>query len=324
MNAGRFKLGAVSVGAAKTVFRTALRYGRERSAFGKQITEFGLIQEKLSDCAARIFAAEALLYRVVGSIDRALKDVHESGDDASRQAQQRIEEHVVECSIVKVWCSKMQERVTDHALQIYGGYGFTEEYPVARFYRDSRVNKIFEGTNEINRLLITRWTLRKAAAEDSEIASAISKTAGDPPDSVTAIAGPLGGIKTFVANAKRLALYCLRLAQKRYGQAVADEQEVAGALADLITEAYVLESALLRAEKSGEALMADLVQYYAAGIRQQLAYSAERILMAASSSAYMSEHLDVLRRLTQLTPIDSIAASRRIAVAMIEAGQYEV
>lgn len=323
LNAGRFKLGAVSVGAAKSVFRGAVRYGKERTAFGKHITDFGLIQEKLSDSAARIFAGEALLYRVVGSIDKALEEVNADDADAVRLAQQRIEEHVVECSIVKVWCSEMQERVTDHALQIYGGYGFTEEYPVARMYRDSRVNKIFEGTNEVNRLLITRWTLKKAAGEHSELAAAIAKTTGTPRESVPTLTGAFAEATALVANTRELILYCFNAAQQKYGQGIADEQEVAGALADLIIENYVLESALLRAVKRGDPLMADLVQYYTAGIRQQIVCAAERIL-AAAASGDMAKHTEVLGRLTQHAPVDSIAIGKRIAKAMIEAGKYDL
>ncbi|MGA9985042.1 MAG: acyl-CoA dehydrogenase family protein, partial [Acidobacteriaceae bacterium] len=173
LNVGRYKLGAATPGGARSTLRNALRYGKQRMAFGKPITSFGLIQEKIADIAAGIFAGEALVYRVVGAIDAALATL--APDAPASEAQKRIEEYAVECSIVKVWCSEMLERAVDHCVQIYGGYGYVEEYPAERNYRDSRINRIFEGTNEINRLIITGFTLKRAMQGRLPLLPAIGK-----------------------------------------------------------------------------------------------------------------------------------------------------
>ena len=162
LNIGRFKLGAACTGGARQVLQDAIQYAKERKAFGKSIAEFGLIQEKLAECAAGIYAGESLVYRTIGMIDAALADVDPRVQGASHEIEKRIEEYAVECSIVKVWVSEMLQMVANHSVQIHGGYGYVEEYPAERAYRDARINPIFEGTNEINRLIITGWLMKRA------------------------------------------------------------------------------------------------------------------------------------------------------------------
>jgi butyryl-CoA dehydrogenase len=175
LNVGRYKLGASAVGAARYVFRNGVGFAKQRIAFGKPITEFGLVQEKIADSAAGIYAAEAAVYRTVGAIDAALAGLDKSAQNLSLDVQKGIEEYVIECSILKVWCSEMLETVVDHMLQLHGGYGYVEEYSAERSYRDSRINTIFEGTNEINRLIITGHTLKRALAGRLALLPAIKK-----------------------------------------------------------------------------------------------------------------------------------------------------
>src|ERR1051326_8667740 len=166
---------AVSVGGAHNGLQGAIGYGRERKAFGKSISQFGLVQEKLAESAAGIYAGESMVYRTIGMIDSALADVDTHAAGASRDIQKRIEEYAVECSIVKVWGSEMLDMVVDHVVQIYAGYGYVEEYPAERAYRDSRINRIFEGTNEINRLIITGFLMKRAMTGQLALMPAIKR-----------------------------------------------------------------------------------------------------------------------------------------------------
>ena len=175
LNMGRFKLGAACTGGARQVLQDAIQYAKERKAFGKSIAEFGLIQEKLAECAAGVYAGESLVYRTIGMIDAALADLDPCAQGASREIEKRIEEYAVECSIVKVWVSEMLQRVANHSVQIHGGYGYVEEYPAERAYRDARINPIFEGTNEINRLIITGWLMKRAMKGELPLLAAIKQ-----------------------------------------------------------------------------------------------------------------------------------------------------
>src|SRR5271157_3730644 len=210
LNIGRFKLGAACVGGARQVLQDAIQYAKERKAFGKTIAEFGLIQEKLAESAAGIYAGESLVYRTIGMIDAALADVDTHAPGASREIQERIEEYAVECSIVKVWVSEMLDMVVDHVLQIYAGYGYVEEYPAERAYRDSRINRIFEGTNEINRLIITGFLMKRAAAGQLPLLAAMRRVMDEvmaPAAAQEDREGPLAAEHKLLANAKKLSLF---------------------------------------------------------------------------------------------------------------------
>src|SRR5450755_1457018 len=244
LNIGRFKLGAACVGGARTSLAHSIRYAKERKAFGKSISEFGLVQLKIAECAAGVYAGESLTYRTIGMIDAALADMDANAEGASREIQKRIEEYAVECSILKVWGSEMLDAVVDHSLQIYAGYGYVEEYPAERFYRDARINRIFEGTNEINRLIITGWLMKRAMSGQLPLLGAIKQLMDE------VMAGPSVNEAKHknLANGKKLALFAAGVASQKYMMGLADQQEVMGALADCIMEVFALESSILRAE----------------------------------------------------------------------------
>src|SRR5437660_10904758 len=292
LNIGRFKLGAGCVGGARTSLLSALNYAKQRKAFGKTLSDFGLIREKLADIAIGIYVGESLAYRTVGMIDEALRDIDKHSADASTQIRKGIEEYAVECSILKVWGSEMLDQVVDHVVQIYGGYGFGEEYPAERAYRDSRVNRIFEGTNEINRMIITGWLMKRAMSGQLPLMPAIKKLMDEVlagPSSADPLEGALAAERTIVANAKKLALFAAGVASQRYMMELTEQQEVMAALADVIIEVFAMDSALLRTAKlvqskgeSGSALPIAMTRVYFAEALARIEAASRRVLAAAA------------------------------------------
>ena len=332
LNIGRFKLGAACVGGARHGLQDAIGYAKERKAFGKAIAEFGLIQEKLAESATGIYAGEAMVYRTIGMIDAALADVDASAAGASREIQKRIEEYAVECSILKVWASEMLDMVVDHVLQIYAGYGYVEEYPAERAYRDSRINRIFEGTNEINRLIITGWLMKRAVAGQLPLLAAIKKLMDEVmagPSAAAVREGPLSAEYQLLANAKKLALFAAGAASQKYMMGLADQQEVMGALADCIMEVFALESCILRAEKliaakgEGAAKQAiAMTRYYAAKAAQTVELSSRKVIATVAEGDMLRTQMAILRRLSKHEPADTIALGRQIAKHVLAAGRY--
>ena len=328
LNVGRYKLGAATLGGARHSLRNAIRYGKQRIAFGKPIVSFGLLQEKIAQAAAGIFAGEALVYRVVGAIDVALATL--PPDAAASETQKRIEDYAVECSIVKVWCSEMLERAVDDCVQIHGGYGYVEEYPAERSYRDARINRIFEGTNEINRLIITGFMLKRAMQGRLALLPAIAKVMDEVMSGSTLRSGsdesssPLAAASTLLASAKKLGLFCSGAASQKYPTNLPDQQEIMGALADILIEILVMESAILRAEKfSGRSQSAiGLAQLTAARSFRIIQNSAERILGAIAEGDMLRTQMAIFRRLAKHDPLNTVAIGRTIAEEMIAAERY--
>lgn len=298
LNVGRYKLGNAAVGGAKTAFATSVKYAKERKAFGKSISEFGLIQGKLADMATGIFVGEAVCYRTVGMIDQALNEV-DKHDTKAIQAQ--IESYAVECSIVKVWTSEMLDMVVDEGLQIFAGYGYVEEFPAERAYRDARINRIFEGTNEINRLIITGWLMKSALAGKLALMPAIKRIMDEvmSPAEREEREGPLAAEYGLLAAAKKLTLFAAGVATQRYMQAIAEEQEVMGALADMIMAVYAMESAILRADKmaakGAAAIPVAMAQLYAAGAMETVEKSARMVIAAAAEGDTARTQFAILR-----------------------------
>jgi len=255
LNIGRFKLGAMSLGGARVAIEQAVKYAKERKAFGKVIADFGLVREKIANMALLIYVGEAVVYRTVGMMDALLGEIDKASPEAAKETRKAIEEYAVECSIIKVWGSEMVDYVVDETVQIFGGYGFVEEYPAARAYRDARINRIFEGTNEINRLIITGFLLKRAMSGQLALMPAIKKimdeVLGGP--SEDEIEGALAEERKMVANAKKLGLFVAGAATQKYMTAIQDKQEVMGAISDMAIEIYAMESALLRTQKIVEA-----------------------------------------------------------------------
>jgi alkylation response protein AidB-like acyl-CoA dehydrogenase len=332
LNIGRFKLGAACVGGARNSLQEGINYAKERKAFGKSINEFGLIQEKLAECAAGIYTGEAMVYRTIGMIDAALADVDTKAPDASREIQKRIEEYAVECSILKVWGSEMLDMVVDHVLQIFAGYGYVEEYPAERAYRDSRINRIFEGTNEINRLIITGWLVKRAMQGQLPLMQAIKQLMDEVmsgPSASDDLEGPLAAEHKLLANCKKLGLFAAGVATQKYMMALADQQEVMGALADGIMEIFALESAILRTEKliesKGETTARQAIamtRYYSAKAADVVERSARKVIAAAAEGDMLRTQMAILRRLSKREPADTIAIGRQVAAHVIAAGKY--
>ena len=326
LNIGRYKLGAAALGAAKVSLGNGIRYAKERKAFGRSISEFGLIQEKIAACAAGIFAGEALCYRTIGMIDAALAGVDKN---ATEEIQKRIEEYAVECSIVKVWMSEMLDRVVDEVVQIYAGYGYVEEYPAERAYRDSRINRIFEGTNEINRLIISGWVLKAAASGKLALMPAIKSVMDE------VMAGPvakqerdglLAAEFELLASAKKLTLFAAGAASQRFTTRLAEEQEVMAALADMIMGVFTMESALLRAEKMAggpsQGTAVSLARLYAAQAMDTVELAGRKVIAAAAEGDALRTQMAILRRLAKHDPADAVAIGREIAAHMVRGSRY--
>ncbi|HET8638211.1 MAG TPA: acyl-CoA dehydrogenase family protein [Acidobacteriaceae bacterium] len=328
LNIGRFKLGAACVGGARTALANAILYARDRKAFGKSIAEFGLVQEKIADSAARIYVAESMAYRTIGAIDAAL-----AGAEDAKEIQKRIEEYAIECSVLKVWGSEMLDAVVDHVVQIYGGYGYVEEYPAERAYRDSRINRIFEGTNEINRLIISGFIMKRATEGRLPLLPAIKNLMDDllappsfSPDEHPE--DPLAREEKMLANAKKLFLFASGAASQKYLNTLADQQEIMAALADMVLEIYALDSALARARKlaAGNHPNADLAQsitqFYATSAAGIIESSARKVIAAVAEGDALRTQLAILRKLAKHEPAATIALGRQIAQAAIDGRAY--
>jgi butyryl-CoA dehydrogenase len=329
LNVGRYKLGAGGVGGARSILREGIRYAKDRIAFGKPISSFGLIQRKIAECAADVFAGEAAAARIVGAIDAALFTLDKSSPTYARDVQKTIEEFAVECSILKVWGSEMIGRVTDEVVQIYGGFGYVEEFPAERAYRDARIHRIFEGTNEINRLIITGWTIKRAMQGKLALLPAIQRVMDEVmsgPGTRISFDGPLANEHALLANAKKLGLFCAGAASQQFGTELANQQEVVSDLADILIEVLVLESTILRAEKMStrKPLGVKLAKYYAPRSFNIIRNAAERVLGSVAEGDMLQTQMAILRRLTKHEPVNSAELGREIACVTIDAGRYTI
>jgi len=332
LNVGRFKLGAMCVGGARLSLESAIGYAKQRKAFGKVIADFGLVREKLANMAVGIYTGEALVYRTVGMMDVALSEVDKTGADAAKETRKAIEEYAVECSIIKVWGSEMVDFVVDETVQIYGGYGFVEEYPAERAYRDARINRIFEGTNEINRLIITGFLLKRAMSGQLPLMPAIKKLMDEVlsgPSVGEEFEGPLAEERKLVTSAKKVGLFVAGAATQKYMQAIQDQQEVMGAIADMVIETYAMESAVLRAQKIAEtkgenaaSLPIAMTRVYLSQAMDKIEAAAKKVIAAVADGDMLRTQLAILRRLAKHEPFNTIELRQQIAQNVIERGKY--
>jgi alkylation response protein AidB-like acyl-CoA dehydrogenase len=333
LNVGRFKLGVACIGGARHALAEMIRYAKERHAFGKAIAEFGLIQRKISAAAAMLFAAESMAYRTAGLIDARLTQA--GGDAKPSDVPRKIEEYAVECSILKVYGSEMLAVVADELIATMGGYGYVEEYPAERYYRDARINRIFEGTNEINRLIITGWMMKQAMAGKLPLLAAIKRVMDEvtqPPSfGSDGDAGESLARETAVlAAVKKIALFAAGVASQRFMTALEEQQEIMADLADMVCHVFALESALLRARKlaiagrntaGAAAAMTGLLADETMALAEQ---ATRRVLAGCGEGDALSTQLAILRRLARFTPADTVALSRAVARQAIVLERYPV
>ena len=334
LNVGRFKLGAMCVGGARVAIEHSIGYAKQRKAFNKVIADFGLVREKIANMATLIYVGESLVYRTVALMDAALSEVDKSAPDAAKQTLKAVEEYAVECSIIKVWGSEMIDYIVDEMVQIYAGYGFVEEYPAERTYRDARINRIFEGTNEINRLIITGFLLKRAMSGQLPLMPAIKKLMDEVLSGPTMDeddGGPMQAERKVVANAKKLGLFVSGAATQKYMQAIQDQQEVMGAIADMTIEVYAMESAVLRAQKlveskgeKGAALAVAMTRVYLTQAMDKIESAAKKVIAAVADGDMLRTQLAILRRLAKYEPFNTIELRQQIAQKMIEAGKYTI
>ncbi len=333
LNVGRFKLGAGAVGACKATLAHVVPYVQQRQQFGKFLSEFGLIRAKLADVAARTFVSESMVYRTAGLMDRAIAGLDHEDPSYDRKTIDQVEEFTIECSMIKVFASEALSFAADEGLQCLGGYGFCEDYPLERIYRGERINRIFEGTNEINRMLIPGMLLRKALKGELPFFAAAKKVAdellGPPAFGELAEPGFLEVETRLVASMKKVLLAALGFAAQKVGMGLKDRQEVLSDAADIAMEIYACESGLLRALKKAKrvgqdaaAPMGDIVTLYTHDAMDRVAVWGRNILASVGSGDELRTMLAGLRRIAKHDPVDRARLHDVIAARIVEAEGY--
>ncbi len=335
LNAGRFSLGAYCMGGSKGTLETASKYAKERFAFGKPIGSFGLIREKLAEMAIRTFAVESMIYRSAGLMDRAIAAAGD-GADKSQPSMKAFEEYAIESSISKVKGSELLDYVVDEAVQIFGGYGFHEDYPVARAYRDSRVNRIFEGTNEINRMLIVQMLMKRAMSGALPLMQAGAKLRDEilaGPSFEESPSGAWAEEERVLTGVKKAFLLVAGAALEKYRDHLADQQEIVGMLSDIVMEIYAIESSLRRVQKAEAArgaekssdlsfTMADAARVFLHDATDRVEIGARNALASVLEGDMLRTQLAVLRRFLKREPADTVAMRQRVAAAVQAGDRY--
>ena len=332
LNIGRYKLAIGTVGSAKRAIEISAQYANERKQFKIPISKFGLIREKLANMATKVYASESLSYRIAGMIDAGLEGVEDAEGSVVANA---IADLAIECSVSKVFGSEVLDYVVDEGVQIHGGYGFMNEYEIENMYRDSRINRIFEGTNEINRLIIPATLMRKALKGELPFLQAAQELQEELltmmpylPDEEAPV---LEAEENYVENAKKIFLMVAGLATQKYGEKMEKEQELLRDLADIAIETFAMESALLRTKKAiakngeeNEQAKIDYTRAFVYESMQKVDALARRALAAIEEGDVLRTQLSVLKKLTRIAPLNEVALKRRIAARIIDAEKYVV
>ncbi|MGD0915712.1 MAG: acyl-CoA dehydrogenase family protein [Thermodesulfobacteriota bacterium] len=332
LNIGRLKLGPASLGSAKICLQDAVTYAKQRVQFHRPIAEFGLIKHKIAEMAIRTFTVESMVYRTAALIDRILQHIDHHAEDVGIQMAKGIEEYVIEDSINKIYSSEVLDYVVDEALQIHGGYGYIHDYAIERAYRDSRINRIWEGTNEINRLLIMEMLTKRALKNRLPVLVAAQKVANELltlRPKVETDDGKLTLQKEMVEMSKKIGLLVAGAAVQKYMMKLEEEQEILGSISDIVIEVFAMESALLRAMKSMEKrgdeisqIQRAMVKVYVNDAFDRVGGFAKQALAAIAEGDTLRTQLSALKKLTRFTPVNTIALRREVADYVIKIGRY--
>jgi alkylation response protein AidB-like acyl-CoA dehydrogenase len=332
LNIGRFKLGAGALGSAKISLRDAVTYAKQRIQFGKPIAEFGMIKYKIGEMAIRTFAVDSMVYRTAALIDRILQRIDHHAENVGIQMAKGIEEYVIEDSITKIFSTEVLDYVVDEALQIHGGYGYIHDYAVERAYRDARINRIWEGTNEINRLVIMDMLTRRAMKNQLPIFGAAQKVANELltlRTSVDTDDEKLSLQKEMVEMAKKIGLVVAGAAVQKYMMKLADEQEILGLISDMVIEVFAMESVLLRALKSMERsdeevsrVQKAMAKVYVNEAFERVESYAKQAFAAIAEGDILKTQLSALKKMTRFTPVNTVGLRREVADAVIKIGRY--
>src|SRR5690606_23986254 len=332
LNIGRIKLGAATIGSSRAVLTTAINYANERVQFNLPISKFGAIRYKLAEMATRLFANESAAYRAGQNIDDAYEALIASGMDEAKAKLKSVELFAIECAIIKVWCSDMFDYVVDEGVQIYGGMGYSADAPMERAYRDSRINRIFEGTNEVNRLLIVDMLLKRAMKGELDLMGPAQAVAGELmaiPDFEEADDTAFAAEKKIIANRKKAGLMIAGAAVQKLMMSLTKEQEILMNIADIIGYVYVAESVLLRAEKlhhskgaEATSLQLDMARVYLYTAIDKVQLAGKEALYSFAEGDELKMMLVGLRRFTKAEPFNVKEARQRIARKLIEENKY--
>jgi alkylation response protein AidB-like acyl-CoA dehydrogenase len=320
LNIGRLKLGPAVMGAAKSILATSIKYAKQRKAFGVAIASFGAMQHKLAEMAIRIFATESMAWRVVGLIQAQLSGAEHGSSDSAKVELKAAEEYAAECSMVKVFAAEMLDYVADEGVQIHGGYGFHQDYAVERYYRDARINRLFEGTSEINRLVISGMPLKRAARGLLPLLEAAQKELAD----ISHDEANSDLEMRLVRSAKKIALFTLGVAHQKHGADMEKHQEVVMSLSDLFMETFAMESTLLRCRNlaaTGKSIANDVCQVFLRDAITRMQASSQNVLSACSGND-LDRHMNKLKSLADYRPVNAIALRRNIAERLLGSERY--